>query len=166
MSTANTSSNPLDSVVLQKEKEWREAFHLRVKALEETVVQKDKELKQEKLRFRKLKEDFEYNLKLIIERDAELEKYDAVIGKVKEEEHIKTAEVSELCVKIDELKIKLDNEQKAKDELQRHYQKVFPLCAKPPPSLNSPQYFIMRPISNHSSSPQKSPSLLTLTTLS
>ena len=124
MSRATTPSNHFDLVVLQKEKEWREAFHLRVKALEETIVQKDKGLKQEKLRFRKLKEDFEYNLKLIIERDAELEKYDAVIGKVKEEEHVKTAEASELCVKIDELKVKLDNNQKAKDELQQHYQKV------------------------------------------
>ena len=121
---STTTNNPLDSVVLQKEKEWREAFQLRVQALEETIVQKDKELKQEKLRFRKLKEDFEYNLRLVIERDEELEKYDAMIGKVKEAEHVKTAEVSELCVKIDELKIKLENEQKAKQELQKHYQKV------------------------------------------
>ena len=118
------SINPLESVVLQKEKEWREAFQLRVKTLEESVVLKEKELKQEKLRFLKLKEDFEYNLKLLIERDEELEKYDAVIARVKEAEHVKTAEVSELFVKIDELKIKLENEQKAKEELQKHYQKV------------------------------------------
>ena len=116
-------TNPLDSVVLQKEKEWRDAFQLRVQALEESVVLKEKELKQEKLRFLRLKEDFEYNLKLLIERDEELEKYDAIIGRVKEAEHVKTAEVSELFVKIDELKIKLENERKAKEELQKHYQK-------------------------------------------
>ena len=123
-STVAMSSNLLDSVVLQKEKEWKEAFQLRVRALEESVVLKEKELKQEKLRFLKLKEDFEYNLKLLIERDEELEKYDAVIGKIKQAEHVKTAEVSELYVKIDELKMNLENEQKAKDELQKHYQKV------------------------------------------
>ncbi|XP_028416257.1 coiled-coil domain-containing protein 57-like [Dendronephthya gigantea] len=117
------SANHLDSVVLQKEKEWREASQLRVQALEETIAEKDRELRQEKLRFRKLKDDFEYNLKLILERDQELEKYDAVIGKVKEDEHVKTAQVSELCVKIDELNIKLQNEQKSKEELQKHYQK-------------------------------------------
>ena len=118
------SVNPLNTVVLQKEKEWREAYQLRVNVLEETIVKKDKELKQEKLRFQKLKSDFEYNLNLITERDAELEKYDVLIGKIKEAEHLKTTEVSELCVKIDELNIKLDNEQKAKEELQKHYQKV------------------------------------------
>lgn len=110
--------------VLQKEKEWREAFQLQVQTLEDAIIKKDKELKQEKLRFRKLKQDFEYNLQLIIERDAELEKYDALVGSVKETEHLKTAKISELCVRIDEQKIKLQNEQNAKDELQRHYQKV------------------------------------------
>ena len=155
------SKNPLDSVVLQKEKEWREAFQLRVQVLEQTIAQKDKELKQEKLRFRKLKEDFEYNLRLIIERDSELEKYDAVIGRVKEAEHVKTAEVSELCVKIDELKIEVDNEHKAKDELQKHYQKVsiynilHPLTTRAPtpipfppiPSLSHPSHFPFHPLS-------------------
>ena len=37
-------------------------------------------------------------MKLIIKRDEELEKYDVVIGKVKEDEHFKTAQVSELIV--------------------------------------------------------------------
>ena len=76
------------------------------------------------MRFRKLKEDFEYNLKLIEERDAELEKYDTTFGKVKQAGNAKAAEVSELLVKIDELRLKLENEMQAREELQNHYQKV------------------------------------------
>lgn len=119
----DVSTNPFDTIVLQKEKEWKEAFLLRVKSLEDTLLEREKDLKKEKLRFRKLKEDFEYNLKLIEERDAELEKYDAVFGKVKQAEHTRAAEVSELLVKVDELKLKVDNEVRAKEELQKHYQK-------------------------------------------
>ena len=43
---------------------------------------------------------------------------------VKEDENVKTAQVNELCVKIDELNIKWKIEQKSKEELQKHYQKV------------------------------------------
>ena len=118
------SRNALDHLVLQKEKEWKDAFQLRVQMLEATLLEKEKDLKNERLRFRKLKEDFEYNLRLIEERDEELEKYDAAFTKVRQAESTKTAEVSELFVKIDELKLKLENEKQAKEELQKHYQKV------------------------------------------
>jgi hypothetical protein len=35
-----------------------------------------KDLAEEKTKFQKLKEDFKYNLRLLAERDAELEQYD------------------------------------------------------------------------------------------
>ena len=44
--------------------------------MEAALNQKEKELSEEKEKFQKLKEDFKYNLKLLNERDAELEKYD------------------------------------------------------------------------------------------
>lgn len=119
-----STNNSLDLVVFQKEKEWREAFQAHIKSLQETISQRDKELTQEKLKFEKLKEDFEYNLKLLYERDEELEKYDSVIGQVKETDHSKTAQISELYAQLDEMKLKLDNEQKAKEEMQKYYQKV------------------------------------------
>ena len=58
------SANHLDFVVLQKEKEWHEAFQTRVQALEGTIVEKDTKLRLERLRSRKLKDDFEYDWKL------------------------------------------------------------------------------------------------------
>lgn len=39
---------------------------------------KDKQLKEEKAKLCKLKEDFKYNLKLLEERDQELERYDLI----------------------------------------------------------------------------------------
>ncbi len=46
-------------------------------SLEEVVERKNEELKEIQTKFHKLKEDFKYNLRLLNERDAELNKYDA-----------------------------------------------------------------------------------------
>ena len=49
----------------------------RSQSLEAALQDKEKLLDEEKVKFLKLKEDFKYNLRLLNERDAELEKYDA-----------------------------------------------------------------------------------------
>ena len=41
------------------------------------MERKNEELKEIQTKFHKLKEDFKYNLRLLNERDAELNKYDA-----------------------------------------------------------------------------------------
>lgn len=48
----------------------------RIETLEEALNGKEKELQEEKAKFSKLKEDFKYNLKVLEERDQELERYD------------------------------------------------------------------------------------------
>ena len=48
----------------------------RIETLEEALNGKEKELQEEKAKFAKLKEDFKYNLKVLEERDQELERYD------------------------------------------------------------------------------------------
>ena len=45
--------------------------------MESSLSEKEKLLMEEKAKFQKLKEDFKYNLKLLAERDAELDKYDS-----------------------------------------------------------------------------------------
>ena len=70
METVETSS--LQELVQQKENEWREAQELQIKSAQSALKEKERQLNNEKLRFRKLKEDFEYNLKLLEERDQEL----------------------------------------------------------------------------------------------
>lgn len=50
--------------------------------LETLLKQKNQDLSEEKAKLNQLKEDFKYNLKLLEERDNELEKYEqTLIGK-------------------------------------------------------------------------------------
>lgn len=59
------------------EKELQSALSkYRIETLEEALNGKEKELQEEKAKFSKLKEDFKYNLKVLEERDQELERYD------------------------------------------------------------------------------------------
>lgn len=44
--------------------------------MEVALSGKEKDLQEEKAKFSKLKEDFKYNLKILEERDQELERYD------------------------------------------------------------------------------------------
>ena len=67
METVETSS--LQELVQQKENEWREAQELQIKSLQSALKEKERQFNNEKIRFRKVKEDFEYNLKLLEERD-------------------------------------------------------------------------------------------------
>lgn len=60
----------------QKEKEWRLIQEKRIEALECSVQLKSQELANQKQKMARLREDFKYNLKLLEERDGELEKYE------------------------------------------------------------------------------------------
>jgi len=121
--SAETSS--LQELVQQKEHEWREAQELRHKALQSSLKEKERQLNNEKVRFRKLKDDFEYNLKLLEERDQELQRYDALFSQVRNINSSRDSEISDLKIQLDDLRLKLLHEEKAKEELQRHYQQVF-----------------------------------------
>ena len=114
----------LQELVQQKENEWREAQELQIESLQSALKEKERQLSNEKVRFRKLKEDFEYNLKLLEERDQELQRYDALFLQVRNINSARDGEVSDLKIQLDELKVKLSHEEKAKEELQRHYQQV------------------------------------------
>ncbi|GFN86852.1 coiled-coil domain-containing protein 57-like [Plakobranchus ocellatus] len=107
----------------QKEKEWREILESRIKALEEEKSEKEKELFEEKAKFHELKEHFKYNLKLLEDRDRELEKYDISFQELRASSSSKNAEISELKIRIDDLKNVINREEQAKDELQSNYQR-------------------------------------------
>ena len=121
---ASGESSSLQHLVQQKENEWREAQALQIKSLQSSLKEKEKQINNEKLRFRKLKEDFEYNLKLLEERDQELSRYDVLFLQAKNANSLRDAEVSDLKIQLDDLKLKLSHEEKAKEELLRHYQQV------------------------------------------
>ncbi|CAC5378969.1 unnamed protein product [Mytilus coruscus] len=106
----------------QKEREWKEVTELRMETLEAAYVEKDKQLNEEKSKLQKLKEDFKYNLKLLEERDQELDRYDKIFVDLKTELSMKNGETSELKIQIDDLKSVIGRDNQANDELQRHYQ--------------------------------------------
>lgn len=124
MAHISIETSSLQELVEQKENEWREAQQLQNKSLQNSLKEKERQLNNERVRFRKLKEDFEYNLKLLEERDQELQRYDALFSQVRNINSLRDGEVSDLKIQLDELKLKLSHEEKAKEELQRHYQQV------------------------------------------
>lgn len=63
----------------QKEREWRSIQEKRIEALESSLRQKTQELTEQKVKLAALREDFKYNLKLLEERDGELEKYEQTL---------------------------------------------------------------------------------------
>ena len=73
-------SSSLQELAAQKEKEWRELQELRAQSLQTAFDEKERQLNEERARFKKLKDDFKYNLKLLAERDEELERYDAMFS--------------------------------------------------------------------------------------
>ena len=124
MAHISVETSSLQELVEQKENEWREAQQLQNKSLQNALKEKEGQLNNERVRFRKLKEDFEYNLKLLEERDQELQRYDALFSQVRNINSLRDGEVSDLKIQLDDLKLKLSHEEKAKEELQRHYQQV------------------------------------------
>lgn len=124
MAHISVETSSLQGLVEQKENEWREAQQLQNKSLHNALKEKERQLNNERVRFRKLKEDFEYNLKLLEERDQELQRYDALFSQVRNINSLRDGEVSDLKIQLDDLKLKLSHEEKAKEELQRHYQQV------------------------------------------
>lgn len=63
----------------QKEREWRSIQEKRIEALEASLRNKTSELVEQKSKMSELREDFKYNLKLLDERDLELEKFEQAL---------------------------------------------------------------------------------------
>lgn len=64
-------------------------------------------LSLEKVRFRKLRDDFEYNLKLLEERDGDLAKYEKLFEQFKGNDDLSNRKVSDMKIRIDEFQSKL-----------------------------------------------------------
>jgi len=101
-----TTDDHLKELILEKERELSEMNELRVQGLEDIIRNKDLAAQNSRKRYEKLKEDFLYNLKLIEDRDAELERYDAQFMGLKNSIRERDGEISELRAKIAELQRK------------------------------------------------------------
>ena len=70
-----TAAEDIRALIFQR-KELHDISDYRLRTLEKAVSDKESDLSLERSRFAKLKEDFQYNLKLIEDRDSELARYD------------------------------------------------------------------------------------------
>ena len=123
MLTANNIKK-LNDRVQAKELEWKSLLQEQNEYLQNELNKTSETLRLEKIRFLKLKEDFEYNLNLLQERDEELCNYENVFQQIKANENLKNEEISNMKIKVDDADIKYKRLAKEKEELQRHYQMV------------------------------------------
>ena len=119
----NMDINKLSQLAEEKEEELREVKSLQLSVLQKDLTEKDKLLKLEKARFQCLKRDFEYNLAIIEQRDAELLRFEKIFVDLKESENLTNSDMSDLKITIEELRSKLGQSEKEKIELERYYGK-------------------------------------------
>ncbi|XP_062448070.1 coiled-coil domain-containing protein 57 [Rhea pennata] len=107
------------------EKEWKELQACKFSCQKTTLQDVRKQLQDMHKKFNKLKEDFVYNLRILEERDKELERYDIVVTHLKTSENAKKTEISDLRIQLDKLEQALVKERKKREELHYHCQQNF-----------------------------------------
>ncbi|KAL1514532.1 hypothetical protein AB1Y20_003629 [Prymnesium parvum] len=112
----------LRGLILQKEKELHDINEYRIQTLEALLQDKERELSDGKARLGKLRDDFNYNLKLLSERDAELERYDASFTHLKSVLRDRDGELSELQISVAELRQAAKQERERLEENESYYQ--------------------------------------------
>ncbi|XP_020670334.3 coiled-coil domain-containing protein 57 isoform X1 [Pogona vitticeps] len=112
----------LNELLIRKEQELKELQIHQICFQKTTLQATQTQLQEMHKNFDKLKEDFTYNLRVLEERDRELEHYETLITQLKMVENAKQAEVSELRVQVDKLKEELAQERRKQEALQYQYQ--------------------------------------------
>ncbi|KAJ1128676.1 hypothetical protein NDU88_007051 [Pleurodeles waltl] len=111
----------LAELLVSKEQEWKELQARRVSLLETALKDAKRQLQDQSQKFSRLKEDFTYNLRLLEDRDRELERYDTMFTQLKTVENAKQAEVSELKIQIEKLQQAVNKEIQTREGLQHQY---------------------------------------------
>uniref|UniRef100_A0A8C4W4H3 Coiled-coil domain containing 57 n=1 Tax=Gopherus evgoodei TaxID=1825980 RepID=A0A8C4W4H3_9SAUR len=112
----------LNELLVRKEQEWKELQARQLYFQKTTLQDTRKQLQEMHKKFNRLKEDFTYNLKVLEDRDRELERYDAMFTHLKMAENAKQAEVSDLRIQVDKLQQTLLKETRKQEALQYQYQ--------------------------------------------
>lgn len=113
----------LEAQLASKERELKGLQALRVQQLETALSEATSELSTLKERFLRLRDDFQFNLRVLEERDQELERYDAMTIRIQTENSAWQAELSELRIQLAKVQDALGEEKKQKEDLQTQYQK-------------------------------------------
>ncbi|XP_078081655.1 coiled-coil domain-containing protein 57 [Mustelus asterias] len=113
-----------DKLLAQKEQEWKDLQIRRIQLLDTALRDSQAKLKEQQEKFNILKEDFLFNLKVLEERDRDLERYDAMFAQLKVTESCKQAEISDLQIQIDKMQELVAKETKTRMDLQFQYQQA------------------------------------------
>ncbi|XP_041073328.1 coiled-coil domain-containing protein 57 isoform X2 [Carcharodon carcharias] len=113
-----------DKLLAQKEQEWKDLQVWRIQSLETALQNSQTKLKEQQEKFNILKEDFMFNLKVLEERDRDLERYDAMFARLKVTENCKQAEISDLQIQIDKMQELVAKETKTRVDLQFQHQQT------------------------------------------
>lgn len=112
----------LEAQLASKEKEWKDLQTRCIQQLETQLRDTRTQLSAQMERFQQLQEDFQFNLRVLDERDRELERYDAVAARLQATESTRQAEASELRIQINKLQEAVEKESRKREEIQRQYQ--------------------------------------------
>ncbi|XP_068118421.1 coiled-coil domain-containing protein 57 [Hyperolius riggenbachi] len=113
----------LSDLLAKKEQEWRDIQQRQILFLQQNLKEAQKHHREQKDKFDRLKKDFTHNLKVLEERDRELEQHEAVLSRLTVVENAKRSEISDLKVQIEKLQQELLKEKKSYSDLQGQYQR-------------------------------------------
>ena len=107
MADGNGDSEDLKQLAERKSRELYEIQEMRIERLEHALEGKDNQILEMAEERQALLTDFQYNLKLLEERDKEFAQFEAVITEVRSQLHSKNRSISDLKITIDRQKEKL-----------------------------------------------------------
>ncbi|XP_022621733.1 coiled-coil domain-containing protein 57-like [Seriola dumerili] len=114
MQSDGDSELSLDAQLASKEREWKELQALRVHQLESSLKKAQEECSSLREHYQQLKEDFQFNMVILEERDRELERYDVITTRALTVEHNRQEQLSQLRTQVAKLE-----EQRAREAEER-----------------------------------------------
>ena len=116
------TDGPFRSLIAQKERELHDINEYRLKSLEEAVQNREASEQAIRTKFKKLKEDFIFNLRLIEERDRELDKYESTCDKLKTYVREREKDLASLKIECTEYKTKLTRKEEEASKMEVTFQ--------------------------------------------
>uniref|UniRef100_UPI0037E78F7E coiled-coil domain-containing protein 57 n=1 Tax=Semicossyphus pulcher TaxID=241346 RepID=UPI0037E78F7E len=102
-SDADSELGDLEAQLISKEKEWKELQAARVHQLESSLSKTQGECSSLRERYEQMKEDFQFNLAVLDERDRELERYDVITSRALTVENNRQEELKQLRLQVTRL---------------------------------------------------------------
>ncbi len=118
----HSGGSDIRSLIQQKEKELHDINEYRIRSLEDTVRRHEKSESDLRLKFSKLKEDFSYNLKLIEDRDIELDKYERMFEQLKLVVRDREQKLQEMQKRLEDAEGRLKQQRRSTTEQEERLQ--------------------------------------------